>query len=145
MLKIWLTLNLTNVQSNDAVWLPIDGFLLLFNSNHISIPQHLAFKVARKIFSYLVSLGKNFISPAQLPVCRGNFFQNLMTSSRGRIETFQQTWNWFVYYFLNILLTPPLSHTHASTTPTPSPTPPHTHAHIHRHTLGVGGGGDSRW
>ncbi len=48
------------VKSNGAVGLPTYDFLLVSNSNYMSISQRLGVIATRKIFSYLLSLGPNF-------------------------------------------------------------------------------------
>ena len=51
------------VKSNGAVGLPIYDFLLVSNSNHMSISHRLGVIATWKFFSYLLSLGQNFAPP----------------------------------------------------------------------------------
>ena len=52
---VWVTLK---VKSNGDIWLPIYDFLLMYNSNHMAIPHHLAVFIALKKF-----LGQNYRPP----------------------------------------------------------------------------------
>ncbi len=83
-------------------------FLLVSNSNHMFTSHRLAAIAAWNFFSYPLSLGWNFQQP---PLPRGDFSQNLITSSLGQSEASPKNYVDWVNSFWVILLTDTDTHT----------------------------------
>ena len=89
------------VKSNGAVGFPIYDFLLVSNSNQMSISHRLGVIAPRQFFSYLLSLGPNF-GPPTPTLTPGRFLALLDFVSRAtvvahasvvRISSFVALWN----------------------------------------------------
>ncbi len=87
------------VKSNDRVGLPINHFLLVSNSNHMSNSHPLGV-IAIQFFPVSLSLGSNFAPPPPNHNHTRPSFQHRMVFSWRQREGLRKKWSWSVQYFL---------------------------------------------
>ncbi len=97
------------VKSNGAVGLSVYEFLLVSNSNHMSISHRFNKRryIHLKIFSLFLIIGPKFCPtpyPPGPPLSQGNISENQITSSLGHREGSHQKWSWLVKYFLSYVV-----------------------------------------